>query len=69
MTDGPHMERPIELEYDTEWNGTRGTLEIEDAWLGEWVLTISLTSSRAPPSLAPSPVILLFVATFRTPAR
>ncbi|NEU57629.1 diphthine--ammonia ligase [Halorussus sp. MSC15.2] len=35
VTDGPHMERPIELEYETEWDGTRGTLEIQDAWLGE----------------------------------
>lgn len=35
VTDGPHMSRPIELEYDTEWDGTRGSLVIEDAWLGE----------------------------------
>jgi ABC transporter with metal-binding/Fe-S-binding domain ATP-binding protein len=35
VTDGPHMDRPIELEYSTEWDGTRGTLQIEDAWLGE----------------------------------
>ncbi|UPV73035.1 diphthine--ammonia ligase [Halorussus limi] len=35
VTDGPHMERPIELEYETEWDGTRGTLQITDAWLGE----------------------------------
>ena len=35
VTDGPHMSRPIELEYDTEWDGTRGSLIIEDAWLGE----------------------------------
>jgi ABC transporter with metal-binding/Fe-S-binding domain ATP-binding protein len=35
VTDGPHMDRPIELEYSTEWDGTRGTLKIEDAWLGE----------------------------------
>jgi ABC transporter with metal-binding/Fe-S-binding domain ATP-binding protein len=33
VTDGPHMERAIELEYETEWDGTRGTLRIEDAWL------------------------------------
>ncbi|WP_436907554.1 diphthine--ammonia ligase [Halosimplex marinum] len=33
VTDGPHMERAIELEYETEWDGTRGTLQIEDAWL------------------------------------
>lgn len=34
VTDGPHMDRPIELEYGIEWDGTRGTLRIEDAWLG-----------------------------------
>lgn len=33
VTDGPHMDRPIRLEYDTEWDGTRGQLRIEDAWL------------------------------------
>jgi ABC transporter with metal-binding/Fe-S-binding domain ATP-binding protein len=33
VTDGPHMERPIELAYDTRWDGTRGTIVIEDAWL------------------------------------
>ncbi|WP_284009690.1 diphthine--ammonia ligase [Haloarcula pelagica] len=35
VTDGPHMDRRIELEYDTEWDGTRGTLRIEDARLAE----------------------------------
>lgn len=35
VTDGPHMSRPIELESTVEWDGTRGTLQIEDAWLGE----------------------------------
>jgi ABC transporter with metal-binding/Fe-S-binding domain ATP-binding protein len=34
VTDGPHMDRPIELEYDVEWDGTRGRLVVEDAWLG-----------------------------------
>ncbi|AUV81423.1 ATP-binding protein [Salinigranum rubrum] len=34
VTDGPHMSRPIELEYDTEWNGTRGRIRVTDAWLG-----------------------------------
>jgi diphthine-ammonia ligase len=34
VTDGPHMDRPIELDYETEYDGTRGTLRIEDAWLG-----------------------------------
>jgi ABC transporter with metal-binding/Fe-S-binding domain ATP-binding protein len=33
VTDGPHMDRPIRLEFDTEWDGTRGRLLIEDAWL------------------------------------
>ncbi len=35
VTDGPHMQQPIELDYTTEWDGTRGTLRIEDARLGE----------------------------------
>ena len=34
VTDGPHMERPIELEYETEFDGTRGSLRITDARLG-----------------------------------
>ncbi|NHN47623.1 diphthine--ammonia ligase [Halostella sp. JP-L12] len=34
VTDGPHMDRPIELEYETEWDGSRGTLRITDARLG-----------------------------------
>jgi diphthine-ammonia ligase len=33
VTDGPHMDRPIRVESETEWDGTRGTLVIEDAWL------------------------------------
>lgn len=33
VTDGPHMDQRIELEYDTEWDGTRGTVRITDAWL------------------------------------
>ncbi|WP_284014295.1 diphthine--ammonia ligase [Halobaculum litoreum] len=35
VTDGPHMARPIELEYDTEWAGTRGRIRVTDARLGE----------------------------------
>ncbi|KTG09925.1 ATP-binding protein [Haloprofundus marisrubri] len=35
VTDGPHMSRPIELEYETEWEGTRGRIRVTDAWLGE----------------------------------
>jgi len=34
VTDGPHMDRPIELEYATEFDGTRGRIRVEDAWLG-----------------------------------
>ncbi|APX95542.1 diphthine--ammonia ligase [Natronorubrum daqingense] len=33
VLDGPHMERRIDLEYETEWDGTRGRLEITDARL------------------------------------
>jgi diphthine-ammonia ligase len=35
VTDGPHMDRPIELDYETVWEGDRGHLEITDARLGE----------------------------------
>ena len=35
VTDGPHMDRPIELEYETVWEGDRGHVEVTDAWLGE----------------------------------
>jgi ABC transporter with metal-binding/Fe-S-binding domain ATP-binding protein len=34
VTDGPHMSRPIELDYETEWDGTRGRIHVTDAWLG-----------------------------------
>lgn len=33
VTDGPHMDRPIEIEYETEWDGSRGRVRITDAWL------------------------------------
>jgi ABC transporter with metal-binding/Fe-S-binding domain ATP-binding protein len=33
VTNGPHMDRPIHLEYDSDWDGTRGALRVEDAWL------------------------------------
>ncbi|QGN07157.1 diphthine--ammonia ligase [Halorhabdus sp. CBA1104] len=33
VTDGPHMDRPIELDAETVWDGTRGHLRIDDAWL------------------------------------
>ncbi|WP_348610852.1 diphthine--ammonia ligase [Halobaculum rarum] len=35
VTDGPHMDRRIELEYDTEWDGTRGRIRVTDARLVE----------------------------------
>jgi len=35
VVDGPHMDRRIELAYDTEWDGSRGTMQIDDAWLAE----------------------------------
>jgi ABC transporter with metal-binding/Fe-S-binding domain ATP-binding protein len=33
VQDGPHMNRRIELDYETEFDGTRGRLQIADAWL------------------------------------
>jgi diphthine-ammonia ligase len=33
VVDGPHMDRQIELDYETEWEGTRGHLRISDARL------------------------------------
>ncbi|MFC7020154.1 MULTISPECIES: diphthine--ammonia ligase [Haloarcula] len=33
VTDGPHMDRRIELEYERRWQGDRGALEITDAFL------------------------------------
>lgn len=35
VTDGPHMRRAIEFEYEPEWDGTRGHVRITDAWLSE----------------------------------
>jgi ABC transporter with metal-binding/Fe-S-binding domain ATP-binding protein len=35
VTDAPHMSRPLELAYETVWEGTRGHIEITDARLGE----------------------------------
>ncbi|AGB33061.1 ATP binding protein [Natrinema pellirubrum DSM 15624] len=31
VVDGPHMDRRIDLEYEREWEGTRGRLRITDA--------------------------------------
>jgi ABC transporter with metal-binding/Fe-S-binding domain ATP-binding protein len=36
VTGGPHMDRPIELEWEPVWEGTRGHLRIEDARLGRF---------------------------------
>ncbi|MEF8854976.1 MAG: diphthine--ammonia ligase [Haloarculaceae archaeon] len=33
VTDGPHMDRAIRLATEAEWDGTRGRLHVEDAWL------------------------------------
>jgi diphthine-ammonia ligase len=35
VTDGPHMDRPIELEHETVWEGNRGHLEMTEARLGD----------------------------------
>jgi len=34
VTDGPHMDRPIELAWERVWEGSRGHLRITDARLG-----------------------------------
>lgn len=36
VTDGPHMDRPIRLEYDSAFDGLRGTIHVTDAWLGDF---------------------------------
>lgn len=33
VVDGPHMDRRISLEYETEWDGTRGSVRITEAGL------------------------------------
>jgi len=33
VTDGPHMARPIDLEYTTVWDGSRGHIDVQDARL------------------------------------
>ncbi|WP_280537290.1 diphthine--ammonia ligase [Halopenitus sp. POP-27] len=33
VTDGPEMDRPIRFDADPVWEGSRGHLRIEDAWL------------------------------------
>jgi diphthine-ammonia ligase len=34
VTDGPHLSRPIELEYTTVWEGTHGYIDVTNATLG-----------------------------------
>jgi diphthine-ammonia ligase len=33
VTDGPHMGRPIALEFEREWDGKWGRLRVTNAWL------------------------------------
>lgn len=33
VTDGPHMSQPLRFEATPQWDGTRGTLHIDSAWL------------------------------------
>jgi diphthine-ammonia ligase len=33
LTDGPHMDRRIALEYETEWDGNRGRIRVQNAEL------------------------------------
>ena len=33
VVDGPHMSQRIEMEYSTVWEGNRGHIVVEDAWL------------------------------------
>ena len=33
VVDGPHLDRRIELEYEPRWEGTRGSIDVTDAWL------------------------------------
>ncbi|KAB7514748.1 diphthine--ammonia ligase [Halosegnis rubeus] len=35
VVDGPHMDRRIDLEYETVWEADRGHIKITDAWLAE----------------------------------
>jgi ABC transporter with metal-binding/Fe-S-binding domain ATP-binding protein len=35
VTDGPHYDRPIRFEYESEWEGTRGRIRVTDAWLAD----------------------------------
>lgn len=33
VTDGPHMDRRIKIEYEKVWDAGRGTLRITNAWI------------------------------------
>ena len=33
VADGPHMDRRLAFDYETEWDDVRGQLRITDAWL------------------------------------
>lgn len=33
VVNGPHMTRPVDYDADIHWDGTRGHLEITDAWI------------------------------------
>lgn len=33
VLNGPHMDRPLRVEYTTQWDGSRGRLEVTRAWL------------------------------------
>jgi diphthine-ammonia ligase len=35
VVDGPHMNQRVELEYDRVWEGNRGHIVVDDAWLAE----------------------------------
>jgi ABC transporter with metal-binding/Fe-S-binding domain ATP-binding protein len=35
VTDGPHYDRPLRFDYESEWEGTRGRICVTDAWLGD----------------------------------
>lgn len=35
VTDGPHMNQPIEFDAESAFDGVRGSLRITDAWLGD----------------------------------
>ena len=34
VTNGPHMNREIKVEYDVFWRGNWGEIKVKNAWLG-----------------------------------